>query len=139
MNIKKIASAASALLAASLLLSGCSAVSNGDNDAAEVSKPTEIKSIGLMVQDMSNPFFTAMDKEAKVQAKKIGATLNVQDAQLDLATQDNQISSFIQQKVDLIIVSAVDESGLKPAIERAKAPASSWSPWTLLRRALMRS
>ena len=121
MNIKKIASAASALLAASLLLSGCSAVSNGDNDAAEVSKPTEIKSIGLMVQDMSNPFFTAMDKEAKVQAKKIGATLNVQDAQLDLATQDNQISSFIQQKVDLIIVSAVDESGLKPAIERAKA------------------
>ena len=35
MNIKKIASAASALLAASLLLSGCSAVSNGDNDAAE--------------------------------------------------------------------------------------------------------
>ena len=121
MNIKKIASAASTLLAASLLLSGCSAVSNGDNDAAEVSKPTEIKSIGLMVQDMSNPFFTAMDKEAKAQAKKIGATLNVQDAQLDLATQDNQISSFIQQKVDLIIVSAVDESGLKPAIERAKA------------------
>ena len=74
MNIKKIASAASTLLAASLLLSGCSAVSNGDNDAAEVSKPTEIKSIGLMVQDMSNPFFTAMDKEAKAQAKKIGAT-----------------------------------------------------------------
>lgn len=72
MNIKKIASAASTLLAASLLLSGCSAVSNGDNDAAEVSKPTEIKSIGLMVQDMSNPFFTAMDKEAKAQAKKIG-------------------------------------------------------------------
>ncbi|MCC2736053.1 substrate-binding domain-containing protein, partial [Fusicatenibacter saccharivorans] len=56
-----------------------------------------------------------------VQAKKIGATLNVQDAQLDLTTQDNQISAFIEQGVDLIIVSAVDESGLKPAIERARA------------------
>lgn len=109
------------LLAASMMLSGCSAVSNGDNAVGETSKPTEIKSIGLMVQDMSNPFFSAMDREAKVQAKKIGATLNVQDAQLDLTTQDNQISAFIEQGVDLIIVSAVDESGLKPAIERARA------------------
>ena len=105
-----------------MMLSGCSAVSNGDNAVGETSKPTEIKSIGLMVQDMSNPFFSAMDREAKVQAKKIGATLNVQDAQLDLTTtQDNQISAFIEQGVDLIIVSAVDESGLKPAIERARA------------------
>lgn len=109
------------LLAASMMLSGCSAVSNGDNAVGETSKPTEIKSIGLMVQDMSNPFFSAMDRAAKVQAKKIGATLNVQDAQLDLTTQDNQISAFIEQGVDLIIVSAVDESGLKPAIERARA------------------
>lgn len=109
------------LLAASMMSSGCSAVSNGDNAVGETSKPTEIKSIGLMVQDMSNPFFSAMDREAKVQAKKIGATLNVQDAQLDLTTQDNQISAFIEQGVDLIIVSAVDESGLKPAIERARA------------------
>ncbi len=109
------------LLAASMMLSGCSAVSNGDNAVGETSKPTEIKSIGLMVQDMSNPFFSAMDREAKVQAKKIGATLNVQDAQLDLTTQDNQISAFIEQGVDLIIASAVDESGLKPAIERARA------------------
>ena len=43
------------LLAASMMLSGCSAVSNGDNAVGETSKPTEIKSIGLMVQDMSNP------------------------------------------------------------------------------------
>ncbi|MCL7660211.1 substrate-binding domain-containing protein, partial [Klebsiella pneumoniae] len=28
---------------------------------------------------------------------------------------------FIQQKVDLIIISAVDESGIEPAIQRAKA------------------
>ena len=33
------------LLAASMMLSGCSAVSNGDNAVGETSKPTEIKSI----------------------------------------------------------------------------------------------
>ena len=81
----------------------------------------KIARIGLMVQDMSNPFFSAMERNAKQAAAKIGATLNVQDAQVDLANQNTQIDAFIQQKVDLIIISAVDESGIEPAIQRAKA------------------
>lgn len=81
----------------------------------------KISHIGLMVQDMSNPFFSAMEMNAKQAAAKIGATLNVQDAQVDLANQNTQIDAFIQQKVDLIIISAVDESGIEPAIQRAKA------------------
>ncbi len=83
--------------------------------------PTKISSIGLMVQDMSNPFFAAMDKGAKEAAAKIGAKLNTQDAQLDLANQNTQIDAFIQQGVDLIVISAVNEAGIEPAIERAKA------------------
>ena len=48
----------------------------------------KIARIGLMVQDMSNPFFSAMERNAKQAAAKIGATLNVQDAQVDLANQN---------------------------------------------------
>ena len=81
----------------------------------------KISHIGLMVQDMSNPFFSAMERNAKQAAAKIGATLNVQDALVDLANQNTQIDAFIQQKVDLIFISAVDESGIEPAIQRAKA------------------
>ncbi|WP_458083465.1 ABC transporter substrate-binding protein [Streptomyces malaysiensis] len=105
---------ATAALAA-LSLAGCT---SGDNRAQ--GKPEKIKKIGLMVQDMSNPFFSAMDKGAKQAAAKIGATENTQDAQLDLANQNNQIDTFIQQGVNLIIVSAVDGNGIQPAIERAK-------------------
>ncbi|WP_410014576.1 ABC transporter substrate-binding protein [Sodalis sp. C49] len=83
--------------------------------------PKKIARIGLMVQDMSNPFFSAMTKGGKKMAGEIGATLNVQDAQLDLSNQNTQIDAFIQQGVDLIVISAVDESGIEPAIERAKA------------------
>ncbi|MDN4244420.1 hypothetical protein OA791_26040, partial [Citrobacter portucalensis] len=36
----------------------------------------KITHIGLMVQDMSNPFFSAMERNAKQAAAKIGATLN---------------------------------------------------------------
>lgn len=81
----------------------------------------KIEQIGLMVQDMSNPFFAAMEKGAKEAATEIGATLNTQDAQLDLANQNTQIDAFIQQGVDLIVISAVDQAGIAPAIERAKA------------------
>ena len=82
--------------------------------------PNEIDSIGLMVQDMSNPFFSAMDSAAREKAEEIGADLNVQDAQLDLSAQHNQIDAFIQQGVDLIVVSAVDQGGIEPAIQKAK-------------------
>lgn len=84
------------------------------------STPQKIEQIGLMVQDMSNPFFAAMEKGAKDAAAEIGATLNTQDAQLDLANQNTQIDAFIQQGVDLIVISAVDQAGIAPAIERAK-------------------
>ena len=36
----------------------------------------KISRIGLMVQDMSNPFFSAMERNAKQAAAQIGATLN---------------------------------------------------------------
>jgi len=87
---------------------------------AAAATPTKIEKIGLMVQDMSNPFFSAMDKGAKEAAAKIGATLNTQDAQLDLANQNTQIDALIQQGVNLIVISAVDEAGIEPAIQRAK-------------------
>lgn len=88
--------------------------------AAQTAAPKKIESIGLLVQDMSNPFFSAMDKGAQKAAAEIGASVNTQDAQLDLANQNNQIDTFIQQGVNLIVVSAVNEVGLEPAIERAK-------------------
>lgn len=101
---------AGALLTCSLLASS----------AMAQSMPDKIEKIGLMVQDMSNPFFSAMDGGGKKAAKEIGAQINVQDAQLDLSSQYNQIDAFIQQGMDLIVVSAVDGDGLEPAILKAK-------------------
>lgn len=87
---------------------------------ASAQSAPKIEKIGLMVQDMSNPFFAAMNKGAQEAASAIGATVNTQDAQLDLANQNTQIDAFIQQGVNLIVISAVDEAGIEPAIVRAK-------------------
>lgn len=112
-----------ALACGVLALGACSSgdqPSGGDGTAGG-KVPDKIEKIGLMVQDMSNPFFAAMEKGAKDAAAKAGATVNTQDAQLDLANQNNQIDAFIQQGVNLIVISAVDENGIEPAIARAKA------------------
>jgi ribose transport system substrate-binding protein len=115
--MKPTASKRAIIATAAIAMLSLTACTSGD---AQSAKPKKITKIGLMVQDMSNPFFSAMDKGAKEAAAKIGATENTQDAQLDLANQNNQIDAFIQQGVNLIVISAVDENGIQPAIERAK-------------------
>lgn len=105
----------------SIAVSALAFVATGMLPVMAQDTPAKIEQIGLMVQDMSNPFFAAMEKGAKEAAAEIGATLNTQDAQLDLANQNTQIDAFIQQGVDLIVISAVDQAGIAPAIERAKA------------------
>ena len=107
-----------AALSALALPLSVAACSSGDTEAA--AGPAEVESVGLLVQDMSNPFFSAMDKALKDAAKEQGLTANTQDAQLDLGTQTTQMDAFIQQGVDLVIVSAVDQDGIEPAIQRAK-------------------
>lgn len=122
-KLKKIITTAALLTATSLAFGSCTSGDGGTNGSTAGSGTTleSIDSIGLMVQDMSNPFFSAMTKGAQEAAERLGATLNVQDAQLDLANQNTQIDAFIQQGVDLIVISAVDEAGIAPAIERARA------------------
>lgn len=102
----------------SVVFGACLAVGLCLPASAQPSK--KIESIGLMVQDMSNPFFSAMDRGAKRAAQAIGAKVNTQDAQLDLANQNTQIDAFIQQGVNLIVISAVNEAGIEPAIARAR-------------------
>src|SRR5436309_2723622 len=57
------------LLFGILLLSACSSGSGSS------SGPKQIKTIGLTVQAISNPFFVAVQHGAEAEAKKIGATV----------------------------------------------------------------
>lgn len=107
-----------AALSALALPLSVAACSSGDTSTA--AGPDKIESVGLLVQDMSNPFFSAMDRALQDAADQMGLTANTQDAQLDLGTQTTQMDAFIQQGVDLVIVSAVDQDGIEPAIQRAK-------------------
>ncbi len=74
--------------------------------------------IGFTVYDMSS--FIAWGKQgAEAITKANNGTLLWQSAHGDVNTQISQIQQFINQKVDIIIVAAVNSSTLGPQIEQA--------------------
>ena len=53
-------------------------------------------------------------------AKELGADINVQSANGDVDVQISQIEYFIEKKVDVIVVVAIDADKLTPVIKKAK-------------------
>lgn len=77
------------------------------------------KTIGLTVQAIDNPFFVAIEHGTESAASKLGARVDLQDAQHDIGVQSDQIDNFIQEHVILILLNAVDSAGIAPAVRRA--------------------
>jgi ribose transport system substrate-binding protein len=85
-------------------------------------QPRQLKSVGVTLGNMGNPFFVALARGAEAEAKKInpGVKFSALSADYDLAKQASQIDNFITSGVDLILVNAVDPKALESAINRAK-------------------
>ncbi|MDT7950390.1 MAG: ABC transporter substrate-binding protein [Acetobacteraceae bacterium] len=83
----------------------------------------ELKSIGITVGSLGNPYFVALAKGAEAEAKSINPAVKVTtaSADYDLNKQFTQIDNFISSGVDLILVNAADPRAIAPAIKRAQA------------------
>lgn len=136
MNMKKILFAASILGFISSTLVACTNDSQNSNTASnsetntatntslnQASSPKgKLQTIGVALGDLGNPFYVAMQKGAQEQANKLGNEIEVNavSSAFDLNQQTNQIENFTAANTDLIILSAVDKKGIKPAIDRAR-------------------
>jgi ribose transport system substrate-binding protein len=81
--------------------------------------------IGLAVSTLNNPFFVDLRDGALEEAKKVGLTITVADAQNDPNRQLSQVENFIEQGVSIILVNPCDSAAIVPAIKaanRAKIP-----------------
>lgn len=116
-NHRKTTMAISALAAGGLLLAGCSEdpIGAADDDA----DGGDVETVGLMVQDLSNPFFSAMQAGVEEAAEELGAEVITEDGRQDLGAQNEHIDSFIQQDIDVLLINAVDSEGIGPAVQRA--------------------
>ncbi|MFV0406025.1 MAG: substrate-binding domain-containing protein [Propioniciclava sp.] len=111
--------ASAALVGTVALMSGCSNESPLAPSAPASTGPAEISTVGMTLQDLSNPFFATMKASLEALGQENGLTVNIQDGQQDLGRQNDQIDTFIQQKVDLILLNAVNTDGIGSAVQRA--------------------
>ncbi len=81
-----------------------------------------LRSVGVTVGDLANPYFVAVGQSATKEAHKINpnAKVTVVSAKYDLNTQVGQIENFIANKVDVIILGAADSKGIAPAVREAQ-------------------
>jgi len=83
-----------------------------------------LRSVGLTVGDLGNPFFVQIAKGAETKARELGGPavkFSAASSGYDLNLQTNQMEDFIAAKVDLIILNAADTKGIAPAVKKARA------------------
>ena len=82
----------------------------------------KLESIGISVGLLGNPFFVATIKGIEDHARAINPDVDITSvsADYDLNKQVSQIDSFIAKGVDIIMLNAVDEEAIAPAVMRAK-------------------
>ena len=100
--------------AAGLTLAGALALAGGPVRAAE---PT----VALVTINQQALFFNQMIDGAEAAAKEKGAKLVVFNANNDPAAQNNAIETYIAQKVNALIVVAIDVNGIMPAVQEASS------------------
>lgn len=82
----------------------------------------ELKSIGISLGSLGNPFFVALSKGAEFEAKQINKDIQITTVgfEYDLGKQVTQIDNFIAAGVDLILLNPGDPKAIGPAIKKAK-------------------
>lgn len=113
------------LLVVALLFAGSFAFANGQKEGA-TSSSTKVKTvknvnIGFSIVALNAPYYVAMERAARQTAEKVGAKISVLNAADDIATQINQINTFLVQGINGLIVNSVTEYGTEPVIKKVVA------------------
>jgi len=93
------------------LLVGCSTQESTTNE--------EVKTVGLAISTLNNPFFVDLEAGAKTKADELGVTLVTLDSQDDSATEMSNVEDLINQGVDVIMINPTDSDAVKSAVEAA--------------------
>jgi ribose transport system substrate-binding protein len=83
----------------------------------------DLRTVGVTVGSLGNPFFVTLGKGAEAAARKINpdARVTVVASDYDLNKQASQMDNFVAAGADLILLDAVDPNAVTPAVKRAQA------------------
>src|SRR5438128_3563995 len=83
----------------------------------------DLKSIGISLGSLGNPFFVALSKGAEFEAKKTNPNVKMTAVgfEYDIGKQVTQIDKFIAAGVDMILLNPGDPKAVGPAVKKAQA------------------
>ncbi|MEU6174707.1 substrate-binding domain-containing protein [Streptantibioticus parmotrematis] len=99
-----------AVVAAIGLVIGVNAFRSGSNGRTR---------IGLTLSTLNDPFFVSVRAGAQAEAKAEGVDLTVTDADNDASSQADQVSNFLSQSDQAIILNPVDSNAAAPSAKLA--------------------
>jgi ABC-type sugar transport system substrate-binding protein len=99
-----------------LVVAGCGTTSEASSNPATSGNGIVI---ALNLTTLANPYFVQLRQGAEAEARALGATLVVQDAQNEVTTQINQVRTVVAQGVQAVIINPVDSDLSVPAANAA--------------------
>ena len=86
-------------------------------------EPGKLRSVGVTLDDLGNPFFVALGRGAEAMAKEFGGNdtkVSIVSADNDLERQVKQMADFVAAGEKLILLNAADSRRIAPAVQQAK-------------------
>lgn len=107
------------------VLTGCGQASNSNTGNSTTGGNTTTGSsthknfvVGVSLYTLTNPYFAAMKQGFNENASKDGVTVHVASAGGSQATQLSQIESFINQKVNAVVISPQNSDSIVSAVKQ---------------------
>ena len=115
-SLKGAAVVASIALAGSFL-AGCGTTTA--TTAASGASGAKTFTIGVMINDTSNPFLSTMGKALQDKAASLGMKVELVNGNKDMSTQISAVKDLIAKKVDALAINASDPKAIIPAVQAA--------------------
>lgn len=105
-----------------VVLTGCGGKNNVESPASGGDAASGGKSykIGVAAQGLSHEFIKSLVESMQEKAGELNVELVVMDSQDKIEEQLNQVDTLVAQKVDAVILNAVDLVGSSPAVDKVK-------------------
>lgn len=90
---------------------------------SQSSEPQPLKSIGISVADLGNPYFVQLVETISSKAEELAGEpvkMLIRSDAYDWQRQIGQINDFIEQKVDMIVLTAADEYKVAAVVAKAQ-------------------
>jgi ABC-type sugar transport system substrate-binding protein len=117
-RFKKATIATAIVAVAGLSLAACasSTPSGGSSSGAK-----KTFTIGVMINDLTNPFLASVGKAEQGEAAKLGMKIDVLNGNLNNQTEISEVNDLIAKHVDALLLTPSDPTAILPAIAAANA------------------